>query len=71
MREGLTATARIMLLGIAMDVIYQHQVYDRFYPAEAVMIAILLAVVPYFVLRWIVEVVARCKLRHASTGDGR
>ncbi|WP_291153784.1 hypothetical protein [Hyphomicrobium sp.] len=70
LREGLTATARIMLLGIAMDVLYQHQVFDRFYPAEAVMIAILLAVVPYFIVRWLVELVARRKLRHANTGDG-
>ncbi|MGE0024213.1 MAG: hypothetical protein AB7S70_11355 [Hyphomicrobium sp.] len=59
LREGLISTTRIMLLGIGMDVIYQARVFDRFYPAEAVMIAILLAVIPYFVLRWIFEHVAR------------
>jgi hypothetical protein len=64
LREGLISTTRIMLLGIGMDVIYQIHVFDRFYPAEAVMIAMLLAVVPYFVLRWIFEHVARLWLRH-------
>lgn len=61
LREGLTSTARIMLLGMGMDVLYQSQVYDRFYPAEAVMIAILLAVLPYFIVRWIVEITARAR----------
>jgi hypothetical protein len=58
LREGLIATARIVLLGISMDAIYQFKVLNTFYPAEAVVIAILLAVVPYFVFRWIVEQVA-------------
>ncbi len=62
LREGLTSTARILLLGLSMDVIYQFKVFDIFYPAEAVVIAILLAVVPYFVFRWVVEIVARWRL---------
>jgi hypothetical protein len=55
LREGLTATARIVLLGLSMDVIYQYRVLDHFYPAEAAVMAIMLAVIPYFVFRWIVE----------------
>jgi hypothetical protein len=58
LRQGLTSTARVVLLGISMDVIYQLRALDQFYPAEAVMMAILLAVIPYFVFRWIVERVA-------------
>ncbi len=58
-REGLIAVARIMLLGISMDVIYQLTEFDSFYPAEAAVIAILLAVIPYFIFRWIVEHAAR------------
>ena len=34
--EGLTATARIILLGLLMDLIYQILVFQRFYPDEAV-----------------------------------
>src|ERR1700693_789307 len=33
--EGLNATARIILLGVAMDVIYQALVLKTFYPNEA------------------------------------
>ena len=35
LHEGLISTARIMLPGLSIDVIYQFRVFDRFYPAEA------------------------------------
>jgi hypothetical protein len=38
LREGLAATARIILLGFAMDMIYQHLVFKTFYPVEALLI---------------------------------
>jgi hypothetical protein len=59
LRQGLTSTARVVLLGISMDVIYQLRELDQFYPAEAVVMALLLAVIPYFIFRWIVERIAR------------
>lgn len=54
LREGANATARIILLGLAMDVIYQVLVLKTFYPNEAVIIALLLAFVPYLVVRGLV-----------------
>ncbi len=51
LREGLNATARIILLGLAMDVIYQVLVLKTFYPNEALIIALLLAFVPYLIVR--------------------
>ena len=54
LREGLNATARVILLGIVMDAIYQIIVLKRFYPAESVIVALLLGFVPYLVLRGIV-----------------
>jgi hypothetical protein len=59
LRQGLMSTSQMALIGFAMDVVYQFKVFDRFYPVEAVMMVLLLAVIPYFVLRWIVEQVAR------------
>ena len=59
LREGLVSTARIILLGLGMDAIYQYKVLDTFYPAEAVIIALTLAVVPYLVLRGPIARVAR------------
>jgi hypothetical protein len=51
LREGLISTARILLLGLGMDAIYQATVLKTFYPGEAAIIAILLAFIPYLLLR--------------------
>jgi len=59
LREGLISTARIILLGLGMDAIYQFTVLKTFYPGEAVIIAILLAFVPYLLLRGPVARIAR------------
>jgi hypothetical protein len=63
LREGLNATARIILLGLAMDVIYQVLVLKTFYPKEALLIALLLAFVPYLIIRGLVLRVARSRTR--------
>jgi hypothetical protein len=57
--EAFNAIARIILLGLVMDVIYQLIAFHRFYPAEAVIVALLLAVVPYVVLRGLITRGAR------------
>ena len=54
LREGLNATARVIILEIVMDAIYQIIVLKRFYPVESVIVALLLGFVPYLVLRGIV-----------------
>jgi hypothetical protein len=59
LREGLTATARIILLGLVMDLIYQILVFKMFYPDEAVIVALLLAFVPYVLIRGPVTRIAR------------
>ena len=51
LREGVISTARIILLGLGMDAAYQLAVLGTFYPGEAVIVAILLAFVPYLLLR--------------------
>jgi hypothetical protein len=50
-REGLIATGRIILLGLLMDGIYQAVVLKTFYPGEMVIVSLLLAFVPYLLLR--------------------
>lgn len=59
LNEGLNGTARIILLAVAMDTIYQIIVLKRFYPTEAVGMAVLLAFVPYLVIRGPVTRLAR------------
>jgi hypothetical protein len=59
LREGLAATSRIVLLGIAMDVMYQLLEFNAFYPVEALLIAVLLAFVHYLLIRGPVTRIAR------------
>lgn len=56
--EALIATARIVLLGLAMDTVYQVIEFDSFHPVEAVVIALLLGVLPYLLLRGLVTRIA-------------
>jgi tryptophan-rich sensory protein len=65
--EGVIATARILLLGLVMDVIYQAIVFGTFHPGEAAIISILLAFVPYLLLRGpISRVVAWWRARRSA-----
>jgi len=57
--EGLISTARVLLLALVMDVIYQYIVFDTFHPGETVIVALLLAFVPYLLLRGPIERIAR------------
>jgi len=59
LHEGVISTARVILLGLCMDVIYQFIEFETFHPAEAVIIALLLAFVPYVLLRGPVARIAR------------
>lgn len=59
LREGITSTARIILLGLAMDTVYQLKVFGTFYPAEAVIITLILAFLPYLLIRGPVARIAR------------
>jgi len=59
LNEGLISTARVLLLGLGMDLIYQYVAFDTFHPAEAVIVAVLLAFVPYLLLRGPIARIAR------------
>jgi len=59
LREGLNATAQIILLGLIMDVVYQYIVLKTFYPGEALIVALVLAFVPYMLIRGPVARIAR------------
>jgi hypothetical protein len=59
LREGWNATARIILVGIAVDTAYQLMVLNWFHPSEAVVVALLLAFLPYIIVRGFATRVAR------------
>ena len=59
LREGVISTAKIIILGVVMDSVYQYVVLKTFYPGETLVVALLLAFVPYLLLRGLFERVAR------------
>ena len=57
--EGWEGIARVFLLAVIIDAIYQWIVQRWFYPGEALLVAIILAVLPYILIRGSVNRVAR------------
>lgn len=63
LREGWRSIARVFVLAVLMDLIYEYVVDRLFYPLETLMVAFTLAVVPYLVLRGPVNRIARRQRR--------
>jgi hypothetical protein len=59
--EGVVSTSRILILGVVVDAIYQWMELKTFYPGQAAIVAILLAFVPYLILRGLVARSARLR----------
>jgi hypothetical protein len=68
-REGWKSIGRVFLLALALDVIYQIIDLRFVYPGEAIIVATVLAIVPYLILRGLVTRAARREKDHASTTD--
>jgi hypothetical protein len=66
--EGIVSTARILILGVVMDIIYQWRVLDTFYPGQSAVIAILLAFIPYVLLRGPFERIAHYWVARRAAG---
>ncbi|HKU54689.1 MAG TPA: hypothetical protein VJP60_04960 [Rhizomicrobium sp.] len=49
--EGLRAVSRVLVLSIAVDLIYQYTVLGAFRPIQALIIGVMLAFVPYLLVR--------------------
>jgi hypothetical protein len=51
LREGIEAIGKIFLIAIAIDIGYQLIELNAFYPGEALLVAALLAFIPYLIVR--------------------
>jgi hypothetical protein len=51
MRNGWKSVGKIFILALILDAVYQYIEIRWFYPGEAVLVAFILAIVPYVVLR--------------------
>ena len=59
LREGWRSIARVFILAVVMDLVYEWVMGRPFYPLETLIVAIMLAVVPYLLLRGPVNRLAR------------
>ena len=59
LREGWRSIARVFILAVVMDLIYEWVVGRSFYPLETLILAIVLAVVPYLLFRGPINRIAR------------
>src|SRR5215213_6506266 len=68
LREGWKSVARVFVLALLMDVIYQLIVLQWVYPLELILVAIMLAVVPYLLIRGPVNrIVSRLRNKREAT----
>jgi hypothetical protein len=59
LKDGWKSVGKVFILAIVLDAIYQFIALRWFYPGEAVVVAIILAIVPYLLVRGPVNRVAR------------
>jgi hypothetical protein len=61
LKDGWKSVGRVFILALVLDVVYQIIVLRFVYPGEAIIVAFVLAIVPYLILRGLVTRAARKK----------
>lgn len=59
LKDGWKSVGKVFLLALLLDVVYQIIVLRFVYPGEAIIVAFVLAIVPYLLLRGLVTRIAR------------
>jgi hypothetical protein len=68
LKDGWKSVGRLFILALVLDAVYQFIVQRSIYPGEAVLVAIILAIVPYLLVRGPVNRVARLAGNSAKQG---
>lgn len=58
-RDGWKSVGKVFVLALILDVVYQVIVLHFVYPGEAIVVALVLAIVPYLIVRGLVTRIAR------------
>lgn len=61
LKDGWKSVGKVFVLALVLDVIYQIIVLRFVYPGEAIIVALILAIVPYLILRGLVTRLARMR----------
>jgi hypothetical protein len=59
LESGWKSVGRVFILAVALDVVYQLYVLHFVYPVQAIVVAFLLAIVPYVILRGLTTRIVR------------
>ena len=70
LRDGWNSAGKIFVIAIIIDLVEQLFFFRSFYPGEALLVALILAFIPYLLIRGPVNGIAQSKQRGA-TGDKR
>ena len=68
LKIGWERIGKIIILAVILDVIYQIKVYHWVYPGETLTVAIVLAIIPYFLVRGPVNRIARWRISKTTQG---
>src|SRR5262249_40269963 len=67
----LKAIGKVFVLAIILDVIYQLIALRWVFPAETLIVAVVVAMIPYFVVRFVVNMISRRGRKPDEPGSGR
>jgi hypothetical protein len=59
LKSGWKSVRNVFVFALVLDVVYEFIVFKRFYPAESLIVAVVLALVPYLLIRGPVNRIAR------------
>ena len=68
LKGGWKSIAKVFTLALVLDGVYQYMVLRWFYPGEALLVACMLAVIPYLLVRGPLTFIARAGRRPAQQG---
>ena len=68
LKDGWKSIAKVFTIAAVLDGVYQYLALRWFYPGEALLVACVLAVIPYLLVRGPVNLLARARRRSARQG---
>jgi hypothetical protein len=66
LKDGWKSAGRLVILAIVLDVVYQFIVQRMVYPGEAVIVALILAIIPYLLIRGPVNRIVRLSMKRSA-----
>jgi len=69
LKNGWKSISRVFILAVVLDIVYSLIVEKFVYPGQTLVVAFVLAIVPYVIVRGLVTRVMRSKYLHSGHGD--